>query len=486
MRRVAVLLALWQAASLALAQPARSLTAPDGSPVQVWERLIAPGLTLRSEVDYAAPRTVYALRWSPQVPGLLARTEVGGGRVFGMEDGRSREEVSGLVRRGNGVAGINGDFFPTTGDPLGVMIRDGELISRPDPRRAGFGWGPSGSRVVRADWSGALLLDNNEIIPLNGINEACPENGVVVNTSGASLATAVVPCVFAVVRVAPGVRWTPNGLWTGTVDLLVADQPSQIVAPGTVVFAARGARTGALTRLKRGQTVRFRMATTGLDGLELPNVIGGGPQLVRAGMPFVDWEAAGFNAAFAQNRHPRTAIGQTAEGDLWWVVVDGRQAMSRGATLVEMAEIMRRLGCVEAVNLDGGGSSALHLLGIVVNRPSDGVERKVANGIVLQGNVPFAPGESEIAIMGPRSLRMGQTITYGVVGVDGARVADPQVLWSAMGAAWVDPGGTVRPLQPGAAKLRASVNGRVLEVDLVVEGVIPPPPAAAPPKTTPK
>jgi exopolysaccharide biosynthesis protein len=72
------------------------------------------------------------------------------------------------------------------------------------------------------------------------------------------------------------------------------------------------------------------------------------------------------------------------------VVIDGRQPRwSVGASLGELARIMRDLGAVEAMNLDGGGSSTMWVEGEVVNRPSDGTERKVTTAVlVLPGEDP--------------------------------------------------------------------------------------------------
>lgn len=84
-----------------------------------------------------------------------------------------------------------------------------------------------------------------------------------------------------------------------------------------------------------------------------------------------------------QRRHPRSAIGWNDRW-LYLVEVDGRQGgLSVGMTFPELAAYLVRLGCREAVNLDGGGSSTLWLLGRVMNSPSDGMERPVANGLVV-------------------------------------------------------------------------------------------------------
>jgi len=82
--------------------------------------------------------------------------------------------------------------------------------------------------------------------------------------------------------------------------------------------------------------------------------------------------------------HPRTAVGTDAQGRfVWLAVVDGRQrGYSEGLSAFELAELMRDLGCTEAVNLDGGGSSVMLLRGDddalhVMNRPSGGSSRPI-------------------------------------------------------------------------------------------------------------
>lgn len=98
---------------------------------------------------------------------------------------------------------------------------------------------------------------------------------------------------------------------------------------------------------------------------------------------------------FNKLRHPRTAIGIKANGNVLLLTVDGRQANSAGMSLFELTKIMKWLGCTSAINLDGGGSTALWVSGYgengVVNHPSDNKkwdhegERKVANVIFIKG-----------------------------------------------------------------------------------------------------
>ncbi len=114
-------------------------------------------------------------------------------------------------------------------------------------------------------------------------------------------------------------------------------------------------------------------------------VIGGFPELLDGGTPVGDLGIA-ERPSFAAARHPRTAAGLDVQsGVLWIVVVDGRQMpYSDGMSLPELTELFLSLGVDEALNLDGGGSSAMSAGGRIVNRPSDtDGERAVANSLWL-------------------------------------------------------------------------------------------------------
>ena len=92
--------------------------------------------------------------------------------------------------------------------------------------------------------------------------------------------------------------------------------------------------------------------------------------------------------AHAKNKEPRTMIGQKADGTFILAVADGRSIASKGMTAKEQAETMLQLGCINAVNLDGGGSSTMAIVEggkvKVVNKPSDGAERKVGSVILVK------------------------------------------------------------------------------------------------------
>jgi hypothetical protein len=441
-----------------------------GAPAQVWEKLIEPGLAYRMEIDAQTPRVIHALRLFPGNSGVRATAELAGGKVFAATEDQGRATLSDIVRESGAIAAVNGDFFPFTGDPLGGMVRSGELVSMPDPRRAAIGWGGGGEAVVSLlQWRGQVVLPGGETLTLAGLNQECPENAFVLNTSSAGLARAKSPNVHILLKVPEGTRWAPTGEVEVGVDLISADVDALPIEAGNAVLSARGdAARRAVDLLKPGASAKVVFQTTGMDWNRVEHVMGGGPVLVRGGRPAIDWESAGFRSNFATDRHPRTAIGVGASGDVWFVVVDGRQSMSAGATLEELAAIMIRLGCREAANLDGGGSSTMNLFGLTMNRPSDGQERKISNGVVFRSKLP-ASTEGDIAIRGPRSLRTGDSTSYVLIGADGKPVAHAQVLWSASGSAWIDQGGVVRALRPGAATIFAWTSGKVARLPVTVE-----------------
>ncbi|MFC1544301.1 phosphodiester glycosidase family protein, partial [Gemmatimonadota bacterium] len=109
-----------------------------------------------------------------------------------------------------------------------------------------------------------------------------------------------------------------------------------------------------------------------------------GPALVQDGQIRVTVDEEAFFGSSIPDVHPRTAAGYTREGDLVLLIVDGRQPNSRGVDLIELATIMRDLGCVEALNLDGGGSSTLIINGRLINRPAGRTfQREVMSAVAV-------------------------------------------------------------------------------------------------------
>ena len=141
---------------------------------------------------------------------------------------------------------------------------------------------------------------------------------------------------------------------------------------------------GALGIGQDGQ-LQLAVRTRG-DWPEVHEALGAGPFLLRSS------EVLDHGEAQRNVRHPRTAIGRTADGRVLWLTIDGRTAQAAGTSHEETARILQALGCTDALNLDGGGSSTLWVSGRgVCNFPCDNRrydhagERRVANALLLHG-----------------------------------------------------------------------------------------------------
>ena len=116
--------------------------------------------------------------------------------------------------------------------------------------------------------------------------------------------------------------------------------------------------------------------------VDAEDVLAAGPALIHDGTIRITSDEEVFFGTSIPDVHPRTAAGITADGDLLLVVVDGRQDVSRGVDLQELALLLRSLGAVEALNLDGGGSSTLVVGDSLLNRPTGGTfQREVMSAL---------------------------------------------------------------------------------------------------------
>ena len=129
---------------------------------------------------------------------------------------------------------------------------------------------------------------------------------------------------------------------------------------------------------------------------DVPMIVGAGPMLVKNGKQHVTKTEEEFPSDIARGRAPRTGVAVLPNRHALLAVVDGRQEASIGATLEEFAELFVKYGAKEAVNFDGGGSSAMVVGGELVNSPSDGEERRVGSALaVMPKKAPAASGKKD-------------------------------------------------------------------------------------------
>lgn len=116
---------------------------------------------------------------------------------------------------------------------------------------------------------------------------------------------------------------------------------------------------------------------------DVKEAIGGGPALIVDGEINIRAAAESFGKSHVTARHPRTAVGSYVKDGrphLVFFVVDGRQPNhSMGMSLQELAQTLKEIGCTQALNLDGGGSSTFAVRDQVYNMPSDGKQRSISS-----------------------------------------------------------------------------------------------------------
>lgn len=420
------------------------------------------------EVQSDPKRTIYGLRVSPG--SWTAEAHLAKDKVYDETPFKGRDTVSKMVAATGAVAGINGDFFQwgqdPGGDPEGLHIRAGELLSAPasGPNRDyALVWGEGQvPKVERHRWTATARVGGRDA-RIDGLNQRVGANRIVLFTDAAgSLYGDSGPLACVVVKAEAPYRLKPKDALRGRVLEVSAEAVKAPVRYGTFVLAASGGQRDALLAAQVGEEVQVDVEVTGSDWTRFDQAMGGGPVLVREGANVVDVQT--------DPRHPRSAVGVTATGDVWYVVVDGRQTVSVGASLKELAELMRGWGCVEAFNLDGGGSSALHAFGVTLNRPSGGSERAVANGIMLYGGV--ASEGPRLSLRVPGEIRVGETLV-AVLESDGLQIASDEVVWTCQGSAFVDQEGRVKGLSAGKAVLTAWFRGSRAVVEFEVVGASP-------------
>ncbi len=155
-------------------------------------------------------------------------------------------------------------------------------------------------------------------------------------------------------------------------------------------FAVASKNQNVIDALSIGAKIRVQRYFTG-EFADLKYVIGGGTAVLTDGEAPSDVNTA---ASVMGTNHPRTAIGRKADGSIVLSVVDGRidESVSRGVYGDELAAIMKHAGCVEAYNLDGGGSSTLAVREngefVIKNVLSENYERSVTNCILVVTRAP--------------------------------------------------------------------------------------------------
>lgn len=302
--------------------------------------------------------------------------------TFGDGQRMQRIRTSAIARTRGALAAVNGGYFGPNGDPLGCVMVNGDVVNEPDPNHTCAGFTADGTPVFDHVQLQAVVRVPDGEAPVNGVNRERRADELIVYRPSFDQTTGT--NAFGAEAVVKG------GVVTERVDLR---GNSPIPADGFVLSGHGRARSWILQTLTPGTPILVRMRFVSLSADtrwdHVIHAIGGGPHLLARGLVSDE----GFTSTLVGRRHPRTALGVLPDGRILLLVVDGRSPPhSLGMTLVELALEMRRLGAVDAINLDGGGSSTMVVSGRVVNLPSDeNGERAVATSLLVLPAGPEVP-----------------------------------------------------------------------------------------------
>lgn len=292
------------------------------------------------------------------------------------------------------LAGINADYFSfKTGIPMGYTIADGEIISKEYGGQDAVGFRSDGTGFIKWLDIQTTVTDGEKSIDVMYINKWCQAGFdpvyLLTDKFGETTKTQS-ECIFVICTPNEG-RLHVDETMSLTVDDVFIYNGEIEIPEGKVVLLMDTSGVSEyydfLSRFHAGQTLTVANQAVGDDGTwkTTENAVSSvGGRLVTNGVANSDFEAGAA---------PRTAVGIKADGNIIFYTLDGRQSgYSYGAQLKTLAKRMVELGCVDALNLDGGGSTTISAWfpgkdnTMVVNSPSDGYLRSVANYIFLKDN----------------------------------------------------------------------------------------------------
>ncbi len=278
---------------------------------------------------------------------------------------QSKRTITTIAKNTNSIVALNGTFFkPQTGVPLGTLMIDKKMYTGPIYNRVALGIFDDGFDVARVEMN-AKLSSKGHTLKIDNINQP------------RMLSSYVLAYTSEWGKMSPA---TPKyGYQIAIKDNTIIQSSSNplVIPEGGYVIVAP---LRALEPFLKSSKVKVEIGTQP-EWKNVKHIISGGPYLVKDGDVYVDISAQKLNAIGGKN--PRSAIGYTKDNTLIMVAVDGREYQSVGMTLWQLGSFMKSLGCVNAINLDGGGSTVMYVNGQVVNNPAFKGGIAISNALVL-------------------------------------------------------------------------------------------------------
>lgn len=323
---------------------------------------LAPGLT----------ETLYS-RWNDDGPVVAYFIEADKNKFAlkpALDDGQvvGRGTVSYIAGEYKAAAAVNASYFGSDGTIIGLLKIDGTICGTTYYKRSSVGIMPDGSAIFGQPIYSGLVTLGDVSAPVGGVDVPRGEDMLVIYN-----------------------RW--YGATTGTNEygqeyivrnckVIGIGQGDTKIPYDAQVISVHGALKDAFAAVQIGDRAEI-LEKLGGKWDETVHILGAGPCLVERGRVRVNSGEEKFMSDVTYGRAPRSAIGITKAGNFVLAAVDGRSDESHGCTLTEWARLLKEYGCYEAINLDGGGSTAIVAQGKLLNVPSDGRERRVGSALLI-------------------------------------------------------------------------------------------------------
>ena len=279
---------------------------------------------------------------------------------------KSRRTISTIAKNNNAVVALNGTYFkPQTGVPLGTLMINKKMYTGPVYNRVAMGIFDDGNFDIARIQLNAAIKGSGQTIKVDNMNQPrMLSTYVLVYTPEWGKTSPYAP------------KYGMNLLVENNIITKASANPIEIPKNGYVISGPKTKLQVLLDKKDAKLSVK-----TNPEWKNVKHIISGGPYLVKDNEVYVDMTAQKLGAIGGRN--PRSAIGYTADNNLILVAVDGREGSSIGMTLMELANFMKKAGCTNAINLDGGGSTVMYIKGQVVNNPHQKGGIPLSNAIII-------------------------------------------------------------------------------------------------------
>jgi exopolysaccharide biosynthesis protein len=270
------------------------------------------------------------------------------------------------------AAAINGGYFNrNTRQPLGAIKINGKMLSSPILGRSALGWQKKdGWEIARFSYAETISNSQGQQVSNTYLNSGYAQNGVARYTTawGKTYQPITNNELVLTVQNDKITQITPRG-----------SAKSAIIPIPANGYLLIGRGLGTLEDWQLGSSVAIDSVSKPATFDKYAHVLGAGPWLIQNSKIIVDAQAEKFSGSFGTQSAARSAIAFNAQGKILIVAVHDR-AGGKGPTLTELAQLLKQMGAINALNLDGGSSTSMIVGGQLVNR-SPATAARVHNGL---------------------------------------------------------------------------------------------------------